>query len=179
MAQRSADPYATLGVSRNASAERVAQAYRSLAKRYHPDLHPDGGTAERMRRINEAWRVLSNPARRARYDSANPLQRPAGSSHWAPRTRQNVWPGATSSQAWTTGASRTASQTRTSWGPATERPGEMWRRRSAGEAPFSGGGSAQPEQVPRPFQETGWAARIVGVTMVLLFFGAIYAGSLP
>ena len=75
-AQRTLDPYAVLGVPRGATPLQVARAHRQLAKQHHPDLH--GSTqgaaeaAERMRRINEAWALLSNPASRADYDRAHP-----------------------------------------------------------------------------------------------------------
>lgn len=51
-----ADPYKTLGVSSSASDEEVTQAYRRLAKKYHPDLNPDSAAAEeKMRKINAAY----------------------------------------------------------------------------------------------------------------------------
>lgn len=61
------DPYAVLGVSRTATRGEVARAYRSLVKRSHPDT---GATTSpvQMARINEAWRLLSDPVRRARWD---------------------------------------------------------------------------------------------------------------
>jgi hypothetical protein len=64
------DLYGVLGVPRDAGDQEVRDAYRRLAKRYHPDLHPDASTSERMRRVNEAWDVLSDRARKARYDAS-------------------------------------------------------------------------------------------------------------
>jgi curved DNA-binding protein len=82
------DPYAVLGVPAGASREELARAHRRLAKRYHPDINPGPAAAERMRRINEAWRILSNPARRANHEAVrSTVPRPA--AHWAagqPRT---------------------------------------------------------------------------------------------
>lgn len=50
------NPYDVLGVSPDAADEEIARAYKRLAKRYHPDLHPgDAGAAERMGRINRAY----------------------------------------------------------------------------------------------------------------------------
>jgi hypothetical protein len=60
--------YATLGVRPDATAAEIREAYRSLARRYHPDHEP--GAAATMARINEAYRVLGEPARRAVYDAS-------------------------------------------------------------------------------------------------------------
>jgi curved DNA-binding protein CbpA len=70
MTQSISDPYAVLGIPRDASQQTALDAYRRLAKQFHPDVTTDPGAGERMRRINEAWRVLSIPTRRARYDTA-------------------------------------------------------------------------------------------------------------
>ena len=59
------DPYRILQVSPNADLEAIHAAYRRLARRYHPDLNPQPEAAERMRAINAAYGVLSDPARRA------------------------------------------------------------------------------------------------------------------
>jgi curved DNA-binding protein CbpA len=89
------DPYATLGVPATASRAEAARAHRRLAKRFHPDVNPGPEASERMRRINEAWRILSNPARRARYDAdrvARPaITRPAAWSAYGPRTGSVTW----------------------------------------------------------------------------------------
>ena len=56
------DPYQILGVSHDADAEQIKQAYRRLAKQDHPDLHPgDAEAARRMNEINEAYDLLKNP----------------------------------------------------------------------------------------------------------------------
>uniref|UniRef100_A0A7C2FQS2 Chaperone protein DnaJ n=1 Tax=Thermus islandicus TaxID=540988 RepID=A0A7C2FQS2_9DEIN len=63
------DYYAILGVSREASQEEIKKAYRRLALEYHPDRHPgDKAAEERFKEINEAYAVLSDPEKRARYD---------------------------------------------------------------------------------------------------------------
>ena len=72
----------TISFVPGASAHRVRHAYRRMAQRFHPDKHPGGGdSATVMARINEAYAVLSDPARRAAYDAA--LQPPAGASRRA------------------------------------------------------------------------------------------------
>ena len=76
MATTTMDPYATLGIPAGASRAEAARAHRRLAKRFHPDLTPGQGAAERMRRINEAWRILSDPARRAGYDAPRAARGP-------------------------------------------------------------------------------------------------------
>lgn len=56
------DPYQILGVSRDASEDEIRQAYRRLAKKYHPDLNPgDVQAAQKMNEINEAYDLLKNP----------------------------------------------------------------------------------------------------------------------
>lgn len=63
------DYYSILGVGRNASEEEIKKAYRKLAKKYHPDHHPDDKSAEeKFKEINEAYQVLSDPEKRRRYD---------------------------------------------------------------------------------------------------------------
>jgi len=65
----SKDHYATLGVSRKAGPEELRRAYRRLAQRWHPDKNPGDADAEnRFKMINEAYSVLSDPSRRAKYD---------------------------------------------------------------------------------------------------------------
>ena len=65
------DYYAVLGVGKRASADQIKQAYRDLAKLYHPDLvGPAGsqGAAAKFEQIAEAYSVLANQDRRAKYD---------------------------------------------------------------------------------------------------------------
>jgi curved DNA-binding protein len=63
------DYYATLGVARDASEADIKQAFRKLARKYHPDVAKDKKTAEeKFKEINEANEVLSDPEKRRRYD---------------------------------------------------------------------------------------------------------------
>ncbi|MDR3709406.1 MAG: molecular chaperone DnaJ [Capsulimonadaceae bacterium] len=63
------DYYEVLGIERGATQEEVRKAYRSLARKFHPDVNQgDGEAEERFKEVNEAHEVLSNPERRARYD---------------------------------------------------------------------------------------------------------------
>ena len=63
------DYYESLGLQKGASDEEIKKAYRKLAKEYHPDLHPgDKAAEEKFKEIGEAYEVLSDPDRKARYD---------------------------------------------------------------------------------------------------------------
>ena len=62
------DHYGRLGVTRTATHDEIRSAYRRLAQRLHPDTHGGVVSAE-MVAINEAWRVLSDKARRSAYDA--------------------------------------------------------------------------------------------------------------
>ncbi|WP_329544140.1 J domain-containing protein [Streptomyces sp. NBC_01356] len=62
------DFYEVLGVSRTADRDEIQRAYRTLARRYHPDVNKDPQAEDRFKDINEAFSVLSDPEQRARYD---------------------------------------------------------------------------------------------------------------
>ncbi|MBD2106193.1 DnaJ domain-containing protein [Nodosilinea sp. FACHB-13] len=67
--QDSTDYYAVLKVNRQASLLAIKQAYRKLARQLHPDLNPNNAAAaEQFKALNEAYEVLSDPAKRHQYD---------------------------------------------------------------------------------------------------------------
>ncbi|KAF0106873.1 MAG: molecular chaperone DnaJ [Anaerolineaceae bacterium] len=62
------DYYEILGVPRNASADDIKSAFRKLARQYHPDVSKEADAEEKFKEINEAYGILSDPQKRARYD---------------------------------------------------------------------------------------------------------------
>lgn len=80
------DYYATLGVARNATDDDIKKAFRSLARRHHPDVDKDKKTAEeKFKAINEANEVLSDPVKRKKYDELG--------AHWQEDGRAESPPG--------------------------------------------------------------------------------------
>src|SRR5262249_19975854 len=64
------DFYSVLGVPKTATEKEIKQAYRKLARKYHPDVNPNGKTAEnRFKEISEAYEGLSDPEKRKHYDA--------------------------------------------------------------------------------------------------------------
>lgn len=64
-----ADPYATLGVTKSANADEIKSAFRKLAKKYHPDIHPgDANVERRFKEANAAYDLLGDKTKRARFD---------------------------------------------------------------------------------------------------------------
>ena len=69
MAENKRDYYEVLGVSKTASEDEIKKAYRSLAKKYHPDMNPGDKEAEvKFKEVNEAYAVLSDSEKRSKYD---------------------------------------------------------------------------------------------------------------
>ncbi len=81
------DYYTTLGVSKTATDKEIKQAFRKLARKYHPDVNPGDKAAEaKFKEVNEANEVLSDPEKRKKYDELG--------ANW--RAYENVPPGAQS-----------------------------------------------------------------------------------
>jgi curved DNA-binding protein CbpA len=160
------DPYAVLGIARGATPLQVARAHRRLAKRFHPDLHPDEAMSDRMRRINDAWRLLSNPAGRAEWDAGHPQG--AAASHWG-ASRRPIQPVApTTTRTW---ASWRATAAETAAAPRTRRaPGEVQVPPTRRPEPIA------PQE--RTFRDTGWAAILVAALLLVLLAAVIVAGKL-
>ncbi|MDD2361365.1 MAG: molecular chaperone DnaJ [Oscillospiraceae bacterium] len=69
MAEDKRDYYEVLGLGKGASEDEIKKAYRTMAKKYHPDLNPGDKQAEaRFKEVNEAYEVLSDSQKKARYD---------------------------------------------------------------------------------------------------------------
>ena len=167
--RRTLNPYAVLGVARDATPLQVARAHRHLAKAHHPDLHEGAvEAAERMRNINEAWAVLSNPVRRADYDRSHPSSGTPASGHWG-ASRSPIQPASPSStRTWATWRA-TAAETRAA--PRTVRqPGEVPIPRTRRPP--------RPEPPEPSFRDSGWAAVLAGAVILALLLGAIVVGRL-
>jgi len=169
MPERSAiDPYAILGLGRDATPQQVAASYRRLAKQFHPDLHPDKEVAARMRRLNEAWEILSSPERRAAYDAGRPARLMPTNGHWG-ASRDPIRP-----------AQPTTTRTWASWrATADETRAAPRTARQPGEVPVP------PTRRPQPirpgdqtFRDSGWAALLVAGVFLAMLVVAVVVGKL-
>lgn len=82
--------YEILEVSPNASQEIIKIAYKNLAKKYHPDTSNQENAAEIMQRINEAYEVLSNPAKREEYDESLNIKNEYEHTNQSPNSVKNI-----------------------------------------------------------------------------------------
>ncbi|HET6381622.1 MAG TPA: J domain-containing protein [candidate division Zixibacteria bacterium] len=150
------DPYRVLGVPRAATVAEIGRAYRRLAKGAHPDLHGPDADA-RMRAINRAWEVLSDPARRSAWDRAHGGERPIG-AHWP-------------------GAAQRERPPEAAWRPG---PPSTWEVEPASGSPA--GAREAVAGLPRParsVRDSGWLAIAVGGVLVLavVVLGAVAAAT--
>ncbi|MFF1674480.1 DnaJ C-terminal domain-containing protein [Streptomyces sp. NPDC058256] len=97
------DFYEVLGVSRTADRDEIQRAYRTLARKYHPDVNKDPQAEERFKEINEAFSVLSDPEQRARYDRFGEDFRKVPED-WEERVAAGAGAGAGSGFRWTSGS---------------------------------------------------------------------------
>ncbi|CAL9130095.1 unnamed protein product [Musa textilis] len=65
---KATDYYGTLNLSRNSTLQEIKSAYRSLARKYHPDMNKSPGAEERFKEISAAYEVLSDEEKRSLYD---------------------------------------------------------------------------------------------------------------
>lgn len=92
MARGSRDLYAILGVPREADEGAIRKAYRSLARRYHPDVNPgDRQAEERFKEISEVYAVLSDPEKRRDYDEFGEVSLEAGFDREAARRMRETF----------------------------------------------------------------------------------------
>lgn len=78
------DYYKTLDVARDATAEEIKKAFRRLARKYHPDVSKEADAEQKMKEVNEAYTVLSDPEKRAAYDQLGQRGYHAGSDFQPP-----------------------------------------------------------------------------------------------
>jgi curved DNA-binding protein len=79
------DYYAILGIGRDCSQEQISQAYRKLARKYHPDVSKEPNAEQRFKDIGEAYEVLKDPDKRVLYDQYGPMWRAVAEGRVAPQ----------------------------------------------------------------------------------------------
>jgi molecular chaperone DnaJ len=111
----SGDYYEVLGVPRDASTKTIKDAFRQLARRYHPDTSTEPDAEQRFKEIAEAYSVLSDPGRRASYDAQ-------GSAGLAEATAEDLWGGIDFADIFGSGAGAFGSLFERLFGPAAAGP---------------------------------------------------------
>ncbi len=103
------DHYKTLGLDRNATADDIKKAYRKLAVKYHPDkTGNDPDLESRFKEVNEAYEVLSDTEKKAKYDNPNPF---GGSFNWGGTNQGNPFQNADFGNFWSPGRGHVPNQT--------------------------------------------------------------------
>ncbi|HEU4797430.1 MAG TPA: DnaJ C-terminal domain-containing protein [bacterium] len=85
------DYYKTLGVERGAEQKAVSTAFRKLARKYHPDINRTKGAEDKFKEINEAYQVLGDPEKRAKYDQMHEAYQRGGVNWQDMFGRTDAW----------------------------------------------------------------------------------------
>ena len=170
----SRDYYEVLGVSRDADTQAIKNAFRQLARRYHPDTSTEPDAEQRFKEIAEAYGVLSNPAKRASYDAQ-------GSAGLAGATAEDLWSGIDLADIFGSGAAAFGSLFDRLFGPPAAGPqrGEDVRLdlaisldevligrnhtvtlRRPGPCPRCAGSGSRPGTTPRRCQDCGGTGQL-------------------
>jgi curved DNA-binding protein len=140
------DYYKVLGLERSASADEVRKAYRKLAMQYHPDRNPgDKASEEKFKEINEAYQVLSDSQKRARYDQLG-----SAYSNWEQRSGGQQ--GDFDWSQWFSGQPAGSGGTRVEFGDLNDLFGGQEAFSDFFRSIFGGGGATQTATRGRPRQ---------------------------
>jgi curved DNA-binding protein len=159
------DYYQTMGVSRTASADEIKQAYRKLARKFHPDVSKDASAKEKFQAIGEAYAVLKDPEKRLAYDELG--KAPEGADVAPPPGWQNNFSTAGAGFDDADLADLFAAFGRGGRGGQARRAAPV-RGQDAARRTWSAGRFASRSQPARPTVcGCAWQARVVPATMVV------------